>query len=136
MFTKSFAAAALAGAVVFGALAATTATASAGYWGDGGNYGNYNNYNNYNNYPPVYPGNPPPYPGIGRDYHQGNNLYLYIRPRPYVPVQPVVQKVCKPIYKTVQVWKPNYGWVWATVYGGQQCWFQQVYPRQNYSYGW
>jgi hypothetical protein len=126
MFTKSLAA----GAVAFAVLAAATTTASAGYWGNGGNYGNYNGYP-----PPAYPGYPPSYPGIGRDY-QGNNFYLYVRPRPYVPVQPAVQKVCKPVYKTVQVWKPAYGWVWATVYGGQQCWFQQVYPRQSYSYGW
>ena len=134
MFKKTLTAAAIAGLVAIGALGTTTTTASAAYWGNGGN-----NYDSYNAYPPAYSGN-----GIGRD-HRGNNWYFnrggneaYFnhRLRPRIQVQPVVQKVCKPVYRSVQVWKPYYGWVWATVYGGQECWFQPAYPSQNYSYGW
>jgi hypothetical protein len=127
MFTKSLAAAALAGVIGVATLGLSTGTASAGYWVGGGYWGgggywsggggNYNNYNAYPSYP-AYP---------------GNNYYFSIRPRPYYPVQPTVQQVCKPIYKTVQIWKPYYGWVWQTVYAGQRCWYQQSYP--SYSYG-
>ena len=128
MFMKTLAAFAIAALVAIGALGATTAPAAAGYWGNGGNY------DNYNAYPRAYPRDRP-YPGIGRDYPR-NNGYFNVRPRLYVPAQPVVQQVCKPVYRTVQVWKNYYGWVWATVYAGQQCWYQQVYPRQGYSNGW
>lgn len=137
MFTKSLAAAALAGLIGIATLGLSTATASAGYWvgggywSGGGNYGggNYNAYPSYPTYPSyrAYP-NYPVYPNY--DYN--------VRPRPYYPVQPTVQQVCKPIYKTVQVWKLYYGWVWRTVYAGQRCWYQQAYPSQSYGYsnGW
>jgi len=117
MFTKTVAAAALASIVAIGTLAASTATASAGYWG---NYGNSYAY-------PATPG----YPSYQGGYWGGNNWYFY-HPRAYA--QPAVQQVCKPVYKTVQVYKPYYGWVWATVYAGQQCYYQQAYP--SYGYGW
>ena len=135
MFTKTLAAA-IAGLVAIGALGATTTTASAAYWGNGDN-----SYDSYN----AYPGDRP-HAGTasaatiaattGPSTVAAPSAYFNQRLRPRVQVQPVVQKVCKPVYKTVQTWKPYYGWVWATVYGGQQCWFQPVYPSQNYSYGW
>ena len=97
------------------------------------------NRNSYN----AYPGDRP-YAGSGRDdrsynwsFNRGGAAwYFNQRVRPYVDVQPAAQRVCKPVYSTVQVWKPHYGWVWATVYGGQQCWLQPVYPSQTYGYGW
>jgi hypothetical protein len=126
MFTKTLAGG-LAGVIAIGTLAVSTMSASADYWGNGGNYGN-----SY-----AYPGTPtyPNYQGGG--YWGGNNWY-FNHPRAYAPAQPAVQQVCKPVYKTVQVFKPYYGWVWATVYAGQQCSYQPAYPSYGYGYryGW
>ena len=49
--------------------------------------------------------------------------------RPYAPVPPPLppKKVCQPVYKTVTVWQPWYGWVQKTVYAGQECWIQPSY---------
>jgi hypothetical protein len=37
--------------------------------------------------------------------------------------KPRVHKVCGPTYKTVKVWQKHRGWVWKTVYAGQECKF-------------
>ena len=133
MFTKTLAAA-IAGLVAIGALGATTTTASAANWGHADN-----SYDSYN----AYPGDRP-HAGGGHDDRRNNwsfnrggaEWYFNQRLRPYAQVQPAVAQVCRPVYKTVQTWKPDYGWISATVYGGQQCWFRPVYPSQNYRYGW
>lgn len=44
---------------------------------------------------------------------------------------PAVQKVCGPTYQTMQVWKPGRGWVWDTVYSGQTCRMEKIYPTNS-----
>jgi hypothetical protein len=87
--------------LAFGALTVTTSTASAGGY------------------------------GYSSGYVGGNGWYLGWGYKPqYKPYhKPPVQKVCKPVYKTIKYWQHWRGWVWKTVYAGQKCWYQPVYRR-------
>ncbi len=55
---------------------------------------------------------------------------------PQKPYKPVVQKVCGPSFKQVQVWKPGRGWVWDKVYTGQACRLEKIYPTKGYMHAW
>jgi hypothetical protein len=66
----------------------------------------------------------------GGGYHP-RQPYGFPRPPIYQPrfVQPY-QQVCRPVYRTVRVWRPYYGWCLTTVYSGQTCWKQRVYQKR------
>jgi hypothetical protein len=53
------------------------------------------------------------------------------KPAPRKAFPPAVQKVCGPTYQKVQVWKPGRGWVWDSVYSGQSCRLEKIYPTNS-----
>ncbi len=56
------------------------------------------------------------------------------KPFPEKPLKPIVQKVCGPTFKQVQVWNPYKGWVWQKVYAGQGCRLEKIYPTKGPMY--
>ena len=96
MFTKPLLAAAAAALIAAGSLSLSTTSASATYYG-------------------------------GAYFGGGNGWYLgWGHPFAYKPYKPPVRQVCEPIYKTINVWDPYYGWVWKTVYAGKSCSWQPI----------
>jgi len=116
MFTKTILATATAALISAGSLGATTTTASAGYVAYGG-YGYHAPYGAYG-----------AYGGYGNHGWFFNFGYRPVAPRP------VVQKVCAPTYRTVEVWRPHFGWVWQTVSTGVTCHYAPSYP--SYPHIW
>ena len=60
--------------------------------------------------------------GGGYGGYGGKDRYSLHAYKPY-------RQVCRPVYKSVQVWNPWKGWTWQTVYAGQSC----AYPPRSWS---
>ncbi|HZP21093.1 MAG TPA: hypothetical protein VFB16_12900 [Bauldia sp.] len=104
MFRKTLIATAAAAVLSAGAVAATTTAASAGPYGTDYGY----------EHPAASGGS---FGYRGDDFYFkfgfGDDGWRWHKPR--------MHKVCGPTYKTVKVWQKYYGWVWKTVYAGEEC---------------
>jgi hypothetical protein len=78
---------------------------------------------------------PPPTPGYAFGGWIGGPGWQLrfgdFKPMPRKTFAPALQKVCGPTYKTVQVWRPGAGWVWQSVYSGQSCRMEKIYPTNS-----
>jgi len=116
MFTKTLIGGAAAALISLGTLAGTATTADAAPYNNGNGWNN--GYNGYNNSP-------------GYSFGFGNDgLYFNFGVQPK-HAKPKLQKICTPTYTTKKVWRPHYGWVWQTVYAGQECKLVPVKPYKN-----
>lgn len=123
MFIKALIAGTAAALISASMLAVSTGSAAAGSYGYGPGYPDSGYVHPNGPADPGYgPGTADGYVGLGGHsgrgfgggYRGGKDRYFLYGYNPQ-------RQICKPAYKSVQVWNPWYGWTWQTVYAGQSC---------------